>query len=285
MKRAFINPGSEHRRRRAQAEYLTDLLNGRHLSAREIARRSAMIAEELGKPELAVGHQAVSAWVNGTRHPTGEHRRILATILDVSVANLNEAFDGETEPLNVQSILKPTTVIVHGTFQNYRYTLAIRKEVDLTQPAIYRDWSTMFSIRPVRLIRHLRHIHYEWFGWIPDNSASPMVRYPRCLVPLERVSQRAALRMLDTAESCQRRVWFVYLPGGTLHVGIGYRENRSFSFVRTNGTAVSIESYPFSRVELVGYFTGNALFHLLPATIHRSTPGTIVTMLPQTGGS
>jgi hypothetical protein len=261
MKRALINSGSDDRRRNSQIHYLTAVVSDRDLSAREIARQTASIAHELGKPDLAVGHQAVSAWINGTRRPTEEHKTILATILGVSLANLNQAFGPKTELLRVDSILRPTSVVVPGTIHNYRYTLALRRDVDLTQPAIYQDWSAMFSVRPVRLMRHLRHIHYEWFGWIPDNSANPMVRYPRCLVPLERVSQRRALRMLDPAASSQRRVWFVYLPGGKLHVGIGYRENGSFSFVKNYGTGTLVEHFALSRVDLIGYFTGNVLFY------------------------
>jgi transcriptional regulator with XRE-family HTH domain len=264
MRRLHINPGSEHPLRSAQSQYLAGLLLSEGLSAREVARRSAMIAELNGKPELAVGHQAVSAWVNGTRHPNAKHKTLLATILGVSVANLNHACDAEDDHLNV-SILKLATVFVHGTLQNYRYSAAVRADINLAEPAIYRDWSDMFSFRPARLMRHLRNIHYHLFGWIPDNSASPMVRNPHCLVPLERVTQRTAVRMLDTAESAHRRVWFVYLPGGKLHLGIGYRDSRSFSFARNNGRGVVIENFPLSQVEFVGYFTGKVLFHLFLA--------------------
>jgi transcriptional regulator with XRE-family HTH domain len=271
-------------RRTAQARYLSDLVTRRHLSAREIARRSELVAADLGKPELAVGHQAVSAWVNGTRHPNAEHKKMLATILDAPLASLAQACDADAEPLSIQSIFRPVTVVVYGTFRNYEYRLAVKREIDMTQPAIYQHWADIFSTRPAYLMRHLRHISYDLFGWIPDHSASPMVHNPRCLVPLERVPGRATLGLLDAAASSHRRVWFVYLPDGKLHVGIGYRERSSFSFARNNGTGVSVESYPLSRVELVGYFSGNALFHLLPASSHGSSP-TIVTMPPRAAGS
>jgi transcriptional regulator with XRE-family HTH domain len=252
----------EHALRTAQARYLADLLGRRRISAREIARRTRVFAEEFGKPALAVGHQAVSSWVNGTRNPTPEHRKILSTILDVPFEDLNRVCDADGESLNFQSILKPATIIVHGEFQTFEYRLIVKKEIDITQPALYEKWTDMFSSPPVSLTRHLRHVSFDLFGWIPDGAASPMVRYPRCLMPLERVSGRGGLGLLDPAESSQRRVWFVYLPDGGLHVGIGYRDGRSFSFARNNGKGFVIENYPLSRVELVGCVSGNTLFHI-----------------------
>jgi hypothetical protein len=236
------------------------------LSAREVARRSAVIAENNGKPELAVGHQAVSAWVNSTRHPTTTHKGLLAAILGVSLANLKRACDAEDEHLNMHSIFRPTTAIVHGALHNYGHSVIVRTDINLSEPAIYCDWSDMFTFRPLHLMRHFRNVPSKLFGWIPDDSASPMVRSPHCLVPLERVSQRTALRILDMADSAHRRVWFVYLPGGKLHVGVGYRDGRFFSFARNNGRKVAFKNFLFSEVDFVGYFTGKVLFHLLLAS-------------------
>jgi hypothetical protein len=89
-----------------------------------------------------------------------------------------------------------------------------------------------------------------------------MVHYPQCLVPLEEVSGHDGLRLLDSAISNQKRVWFVYLPDGHLHVGIGCREGRYFSFAKNSGKGIVVQRYPLSRVELVGYVTGNTLFHM-----------------------
>jgi len=241
------------------------LLAGHQLSAREVARRSELIAEDSGKPHLAFGHQAVSSWVNGTRHPNAEHKAILSTIFEIPLAEFNQGCDGDAVPIDVQSRFKPMTVSVRGTIQDYQYRVALRADLDLTQPAVYKYWTDMFSIFPTYLMRHFRRMKYELFGWIPDSSASPLVHYPRCLVPLEGLSKGAALSALDKAESSQRRVWFVYLPGGKLQVGIGCRERRWFSFARNNEGEVVIQKYPLSRVELLGYFTGKALFHVLSA--------------------
>jgi transcriptional regulator with XRE-family HTH domain len=234
------------------------------LSAREIARRAKAIADELGISQLEIGHQAVSAWVNGTRHPTQEHRQVLASVLEVPIENLNRACDADVEPLHVPSIFRPVTVVVHGVFQNYKYRLSLKKNVDINRPAVYQHWADMFSTRPAYLTRHFRHVTGELFGWIPDDSASPLVENACCLVPLKIAPKRVTLRILDNAESSQRRVWFTYLPDGELHVGIGYRDRRLFWFTKNTGTKLTAESYTLSRVDLVGYFAGNALFHFVP---------------------
>jgi hypothetical protein len=236
------------------------------LSAREIARRSAVIAEQNGQTELAVGHQAVSAWANGTRHLNTRHKGLLAAILGVSLANLTRACDAEDEHLNVHSIFRPTTAIVHGTLHNYGHSVVVRTDINFSEPAIYCDWREMFSFRPLHLMRHFRNVPANLFGWIPDDSASPMVRSPHCVVPLERVSQRTALRILDMANSAHRKVWFVYLPGGKLHVGVGHRDGRFFSLARNDGRKVVFNNFLLSQVDFVGYFTGKVLFHLLLAS-------------------
>ena len=274
MKPLPISTGSERDGRSAQSKYLGALMLYEHLSAREIARRSTITAERNRRPELAFGHQSVSAWANGTRCPNRSHRGVLAAILGVTLANLNRACDAESENPNLCCIGNTATAIVRGALHNYAYPVALRTDINLGQPAVYQDWREMFTFSPVDLMRHFRKVRYQLFGWIPDDSASPMVRAPRCLVPLERVSQRSALQMLDTAESAQRRVWFLYLPGGKLHTGIGYRDGGWFLFARTNARKVAVEHFPLSEVAFVGYFAGNILFHLLNARRNQrvSTP-------------
>lgn len=248
----------------SQAKYLSALASAHKLSAREIARRSNVIAKELGKPEMAVGHHAVSGWLNGTRHPSTIHQQFLATILSVSLEDIALACIPETQCADTEFVLKPITVDVPKPSQTYRYNLTIRKEINLNQPAIYRDWGSMFGTPPTCLNRHFRRVHYESYGWIPDNSASPMVHYPGCLVPVKRLSERHALQQLDLAESSRRRVWFVYLPDGQLHVGLGYRKNQSLIFARTEGSRIVVQDFQLRRVDLVGYFTGSIIFHLVP---------------------
>jgi hypothetical protein len=272
MTRLRISPGVDQNPSGSHERHLSDLLAGHDLSAREVARRSAIIAEELGNAKLKFGHQAVSSWLKGERHPSANHKQALAMILGISVADLTRALDAEIQSSN-QFTTRFATVVVPGEFQTYRYILPIKNDIDIAQPAIYRDWSSMFSFPPTRLMRHLRNLHYDAFGWIPDNSASPMVHHPRCLVPLERVPPRNVLQKLDSAESSQRRVWFVYLPGGQLHVGIGYRNKRCFAFARNDANRIVTQEFPLSRIDLVGYFTGNVVFHLQAADMMQGTGG------------
>jgi len=247
-----------------QARCLTQLLASHNLSAREVARRSKVIAQEFSKPELVVSHQAVSAWLNGTRHPTTNHKQLLAMIIGVPLTEIVLSCDIASEPSDLQLDLRHTTVVVPTIFQEYRYNLPVRKEIDLGQPAIYSDWKQMFNFPPAGLMRHLRNIRSEAFGWIPDDGASPMIHYSRCLVLIERMPNRRVSQTLDSAESCQRRVWFVYLPGGHLQVGIGYRRNRSFVLARNVGNRLAVQEFPLSRVDLVGHAIGNVVFYLMP---------------------
>jgi hypothetical protein len=247
--------------RNVQAELLGALFTRRGVSAREVARRSADIAQRSGMSEFAVGHQAVSAWVKGTRHPNRNHRQLLASVLEVSIAEVNTACDAVDNGL-IHREWKQSNLVVHGAAQNIQYTLPLKTDINLSLPAVYGHWSDMFCFRPVHLMRHFRKLSYDLYGWVPNDCAGPLIAYSPCLVPLERVTQRNALRILDTVNSAQRRVWFVYLPGGNLHVGIGHRDNGSFMLSHSNGDRLVTTTYPISKVDFAGYVTGKILFHL-----------------------
>src|SRR6185437_13661105 len=104
----------------SQAQYLSALASTHKLSAREIARRSSVIAKELSKPEMAVSHNAVSGWINGTRRPSAIHQQFLATILNVSLDDLALACVGEPESSNPEFTLKSITIDVPKPAQTYR---------------------------------------------------------------------------------------------------------------------------------------------------------------------
>jgi transcriptional regulator with XRE-family HTH domain len=244
-----------------QAEYFNRLLQARRLSAAEIARRGAVIAEQTGQRKLAVGHQAVSQWVKGTRNPSPEHRALLACILEVPASEINSACDAEIARLFATSVIRTARVHVDSRYRSFEYNATIKPGIDLSKPAVYRRWSDIFSIWPNLLARHLKNVHYELFGWIPDQSASPIIAQPMCMVPLVEPTKGLS-SVLDTATSSQRYVWFVYVPGGALDVGIGYRESRTFVLVKNTGTGIHAQRYLFSRIELVGYFSGRTLFRI-----------------------
>jgi transcriptional regulator with XRE-family HTH domain len=245
--------------RKLQAQYLRDLQRRQGLTLREIARRSRVFAEALEQPELAFKHQAVSSWLSGTRNPRPGHRRLLAMIFEVPLEDLNRGCDGVFDSLNTGAILKPVMVHVHGVERSYEYKLTLRSDIDLDRPAVYQSWAEIFRPWPAPLMRHFGRLKYTLFGWIPDTSASPMVRYPRSLVPLS--TRRTSLRKENFGE---QKIWFVYLPDGSLDLGIASREGRWLVLLRRRGSGSEAQKYPLARVDLVGYVTGKTLFHLGP---------------------
>lgn len=260
---AFIKQNG-HKRLFRQATFFQELLAHRRLSARELARQLAAASQELGTPRLKASHQAVSGWINGTRQPTFPRRRLLSIVLQIPLAEIDRACEADAEPLEVPGLFQPMTVVVRGPFQRYEYRLAIKKSVDITKTAVYEDWTAMFDTRPIGLLKHVRLVKADRFGWIPDRSANPLVEHTGCMVPLKCDQREVTLRVLDSAESCHRKVWFVYLPSGNLQVGIGYRDRRTFRFVQQIDDKLVSTSYPFSRVDLVGHFVGSVLFYLAP---------------------
>jgi len=238
-------------------KYLQDLQHRSGLSVREVARRSRVLAEGLHEPRLAFQHQAMSGWLNGKRKPTTEHRRALALIFQISLEELNRGLDGPLDQARADAVLKPVLVHVRGNKQSFEHKATLPTSLDISRPAVYRHWTDLFQPRPGALIRHFREINHDLFGWIPDNCAGPLIS-PRSLVP---VNTSAA--HLEEAEAVQKRIWFIYVPGGDLDVGIAHREGRSLvlSKFSRDSSAVS-KKYPLSRIDIVGHVTGKVLFHL-----------------------
>lgn len=245
--------------RRLQAKYLRDLQRRLGITLRETARRSRVLADELGEPKLAFKHQAISAWLNGTRNPRAEHRRVLSMIFHVPLEELNRGCDGVFEPPNTDAILRPVIVHVHGPDRFFEYKLTLRNDLDLSVAAIYQNWADLFRPWPAPLMRHFGRLEYKLFGWIPDKSASPMVRYPRSLVPLS--TRGATLRHESFTD---QKIWFVYLPDGRVDLGLASREGRWLVLLKRADSGPEARKYPLDRIDLLGYVTGKTLFHLGP---------------------
>jgi transcriptional regulator with XRE-family HTH domain len=239
-------------------EYLKDLQNRSGLSVREVARRSRVLAEALHEPRLAFQHQAMSGWLNGKRKPTIEHRKALALIFQISLEELNGGLDGPLDQASADAVLKPVLVHVRGNKQSFEHKATLPSSLDISRPAVYRHWTDLFQPWPGALIRHFREINHDLFGWIPDNCAVPLIAHPRSLVP---VNTSAA--HLEEAEAVQKRIWFIYVPGGDLDVGIAHREGRSLVLSKFNHDHSTLSKrYPLSRIDIVGHVTGKVLFHL-----------------------
>jgi hypothetical protein len=181
-------------------------------------------------------------------------------IFHVTVDEMNRGCDGAAfNHLDADVILKPVTIDVYGNEQLFEYKLTIRGEIDLSRPAVYQHWADMFRPWPAPLMRHFGRVKHELFGWIADRSGSPIVRNPRCLVPLE--AHRSLPHGPDNIDS---QIWFVYLPEGKLEVGIAFREGRWVVLSKAIESGV-VRRYLLSRVDLVGRVAGKPLFHLKQA--------------------
>jgi len=238
--------------RTAQAKYFHGLLARHHMSAREVARQSRLIAQDLGDSKLAFGHSAVCYWLSGLRNPSLSHRRVLAAIFHTT---LDEISVGCDEPIVENAALTSYIVYVSSRDQQYEYRMAIKSGLDLSRPAVYRHWSEMFRTSK-SIARHFSGCKYSMYGWIPDASVGS--HRARSLVPI-----RDDNLVLDRITSTRDRVWFVYLPGGKLDCGIAFQDKHSLVLFKY-GSSFLIR-YPLSRVDLVGYGAGNTLFHILPS--------------------
>jgi len=243
--------------RQTQARYLRELQRRVGLRVREIARRSRVFAESLGEPKTAFGHQAVSAWLNGTRNPRPEHRRILAMIFHVPLDEFNRGCDGPTSEIDADSILKPVIVHVQGHDQAFDYSLTIKSGVDISRPAIFQHWTDLFDPWPAPLVKHFGRTTASLFGLVPDRSLSPLIRYAHSLVPID--TNKTALQ---DESSIDKKIWFVYLPDGQLEVGVAFRDGRWIVISKPHVSGYHMQKYPLSRVDLIGWVTGKTLFHL-----------------------
>ena len=222
-------------------------------SAREIARRSEIFAEALGRPHEAFTHRAVSAWLNGTRNPKLEHRRLLAIVLGVGLEELNHALDDPFDTARAASIVRTVGVRVIGQDRAFEYRLTIRGDLDLSRPAIYRHWADMFLPWPAVLVRHFGRSKHNVYGWIPSATTKESLG---ALVPLDTRQTK-----LERTGSLEQHTWFVYLPGRILEVGDATREGRWLMFRKHD--AVERRRYPMSRSDLVGRVIGKPLFVIL----------------------
>jgi transcriptional regulator with XRE-family HTH domain len=243
---------------KSQAQYLRDLQQRHGLTLREIARRSAALADALGQPQLAFTHQAISAWLSGTRNPRFHHRQAMAMIFNVALQKMNHTLDAAVfEQIRADTILKPAVVVVHGNERSFEHRLTLRSDMDFSQPAVFASWTEIFRPFPARLVRHFSRLKYSLFGWIPDRSAYPLIRHARSLVPLEEHRALSA-----GVHSVNKEVWFVTLPGGKVDAGIAVRDGRWLVLSKPGEANQLTQRYPFSRIDLIGRVTAKPLFHL-----------------------
>lgn len=243
--------------RTSQAAYLRDLQQRQGITAREIARRSKVIADALRRPRLAFTHRAVCGWLNGKRNPSLEHRRLLAVILGVSLDELNHGCDDPFDEKTASAVLKGVTVRVFGEERSFEYRMTLKGGFDVQSPAVFQHWADMFSPWPASLVRHFGRRKDDLYGWIPDVGGGYSIHEARVLVPLS--GQRSKL---DATGTLDPHTWFVYLPGGNLQVGRAVRDGAWLLLSRRGREGVDVQKYPLSRIDLVGRVSGRALFEI-----------------------
>jgi len=215
------------------------------------------VAAALNSPSSCFSYQAVSAWLNGARNPSAEHRRILALILDVPLDELNLHCDGPVaDYVRLESLLRRVKVHVRKEDRQFSYILTVAADIDITRPAVYEKWTDMFNPWPTALMKHFARMKYKLFGWIPTVSSPVLVHRAMSLVPLERRVK------LPEPDSPQKQIWFLYLPDGQLSAGVAFRDGRWLKLLGLHSTDGHFENYPLSRIEPVGCVTGKSLLRL-----------------------
>jgi transcriptional regulator with XRE-family HTH domain len=255
--RRQVSTDTAHSHRRSQSEYLRQLTKSDGRSLRAIAALSARVAQELGEPRKAFTHQALSKWLNGSAYPSREHRELLAAaIFKVPFDEFNRGCDGPGTTASIDSVFRAVSAIVHRGGEEFRYrNLTIKGKIDLQKPAIYSNWFDMFDPKPRSLAHHFTNVCYDAFGWVPDESAMPIVPYPLAMVPVITKSLR-----LEDRHSVDKRVWFIYLPDGSIDVGFACRDGNCLLLAKA--PTHRFKSYPFGRIDLIGYVTGKTVFRL-----------------------
>lgn len=233
-------------------------------TAREIARRAKVIAEVVGRPGLAFTHRAVSGWLNGTRNPSLEHRRLLAVILGVSFDELNHGCDELFDVAKASHALRIVNVRVFGRERIFEYRMTVSSRLNFDRPAVYQHWAEPFSPWPASLARHFGRLKYDLYGWIPAIASIRAASHSGILVPLNTRRQK-----LEKSGTLNPDTWFVYLPEERLAVGKAVRENRRLLFWehRTKSTA-SVE-YALSRVDLIGRVAAMPLCEITNSNLSR----------------
>jgi hypothetical protein len=252
--------------RRSKLTPLLDRLAERKLSFRQLAHLSKALAFEHGQPEWSFKHVSVSHWFGGRRNPSSVHRQVIATLLQLPLTLVDDAFDSR-KPLATTSLSgRPAIIYVTGTARPFEYPSTIRQDCDLSVPAIYEDeqWERIFSVYPANLKRHVNGSRAKLCGWVPDETFKPLIPYSLCLVVLRRTT---TIPTLSDPEGFDKRIWFLVLPSGKVDVRFIYRDGAHLVTSKPNGAEQRLSK---DAVDPLGYVTGTILFRLTLRVIKSS---------------
>lgn len=226
-------------------------------SCREVARRSEQIAIEQQDPDLQFTHQAVSKWFRGISLPSGKGRELLAMVFKVPREDIDHqcGIVGDAIP----PILAPVTVHVTDTLGiRHDYHLGVRPEIDFSRPHVFRDWTQLLSRREGCVNRHFKSVSDRLCGYSPF-SIMPFINRPRAVVLVE-----TGHKAFDRLESPEKRLWFAYLPDGTLELSFLFvdEQGRHAIVARPGEPPSKWRRFRREQIDRVGYLGDRVLFYL-----------------------
>jgi transcriptional regulator with XRE-family HTH domain len=250
------NPAKSLHRSERQREYLAGLQARVGLSYREMAKRSQAPAHG---PDLAFTHQAISKWFRGASQPSEKGRKFLSSVFQVDQTEI----DRECGVLPRPAAENAASVIVHAfdlTGSPHHYALRLRNAMDLSQPALLEDWVSLFVGRPGGLSRHFKSLSGRLCGYTPV-VMRPYINHPRSVVLIE-----TEHKAFDQLESPNKKLWFVYLPDGSLELGLLFAEpqGRNVILAKPGEKASKWRRFHRDQVDRVGFVGNRLLFCLDP---------------------
>jgi hypothetical protein len=247
----------------AQRHNFQRLRQGLAYSCREIARRSEEIALQQQDPDLRFTHQAISKWFRGISVPSTKGRELLAIVFKTPREDIDYQC-GIVQELDAP-ILSPVTVHVTDTLGiRHDYHLGVRPNIDFSRPLIFRDWTQLLSHRPGCISRHFKGVSDRLCGYTPV-SISPFINRPRAVVLIE-----TGHKAFDRLESPEKRLWFAYLPDGTLEISFLFvdEQGRNAIVAKTGDPLSRWRKFRRDQIDRVGYLGDRVLFYLdFPAAV------------------
>jgi len=184
-------------------------------------------------------------------------RELLATVYDISKNDIDLHCGIQSLKEEVSAI--PVIVNVTDTLgMRHEYNIGVRPDIDLSRSHIFRDWSSLLSERPECVNRHLRSFSDRLCGYTPS-SIPPYINYPKAVVLLE-TGQKA----FDRIESPEKKLWFAYLPDGSLELSYIFldQQGRHVVVARPGERPAKWRIYHKDQIDRVGYVGDRVLFHL-----------------------
>jgi hypothetical protein len=212
---------------------------------------------QVNRPVLTVTYQVISKWLRGASQPSVEAREFLSVLSKVNPADLGCGIRRRPAMENA------TRVVVHAfdlSGYPHDYSLTLGSEMVLSRAALLQDWVSLFAGRRGGLSRHFRSLSGRLCGYTPV-AIPPYINHPRSVVLIE-----TEHKAFDQLESPNKRLWFVYLPDGSLELGLLFVEPQGSNVILAKPGEKPSKWRRFHRnqIDRVGYVGNRLLFCLDP---------------------